>query len=195
MGLSHEVYGMPAAAANVGHVDALRHAFGQALDEGKDVVEEGGVVDGGAVLRHDAVEFAVLRIRHAPAPAEALDQRRLHPGHQRDELGQARQVVRSGGMSQAGVFRRQLVRGGPRVVRHHPASGHGAQPLPDVALLQSGGVSDLGARRWRQLSQRVEQPDVVAHTQQERQRRVVDGRNDPAGEAPPARNRSRSLWG
>ena len=73
--------------ADVEHVDPGRQPVGEAIDEWHHLGEQAGVVGGCALLGHDPVEVAVLRVGHTPAIAEAIDKRLLDRRHERDELG------------------------------------------------------------------------------------------------------------
>ena len=69
-----------------------------------------------------------------------------------------------------------------RVVVHDPADGHRVEPLPDVALVETGGGRDLLARRRRQPGQPVEQLGAMTDADHQRQHRVVEQRDHLAGE-------------
>lgn len=141
----HQINGMASTTADVGHLDASPEPLRQARDQGEDGIDQGGVVDSTALFDHELLEAGVGSIRDAPAVAEAGDNLVLDLGQEGNVLCLQRQVVGAGGPGQpSGVLGRESVGLGDRVVVHHPASGHGAKPLPDVAFMQAGRLGQLG---------------------------------------------------
>jgi len=179
----HHVDGMPTAATPVGHLDACPQPFGQSLCERQDDVDQGSVEHLAALFGHDRVETGVLAVGQAPAGAEAADDLRLDLAQQRDVLRDAGQVVGSGGAGQhRRVVRRKRVCRRRGFVVDHATGHHAAQPFPDVAFVESGGVGDLGAGTRQQTRHRVEQPGLMSDTGQDRDTRAVDRAHHRVGE-------------
>jgi hypothetical protein len=182
-GLGHQVDGVAPPAADVGDVDSRGEAVERPRHEREDAVDQRRVMDRRAVHGHRGVKALVGAVGHAAAAAEALHHLLLDGGQQRDELHHVRQVVRAGVTGQrCGVLGRQGVRALVGGVRHDPARGHGPEPLTHVALVEPGGVGDLLARGRGQQRKRVEQSDLVADADHQRQRGVAEDADKPASE-------------
>ena len=92
-GFGHEVDGVSRPATNVGDIDTVPQAFDQAGHEWKRDVEQCRVVHCAAILGHQALELRELRIRHAAAVVEAVDDLVFDQGHESDVLRLHREVV------------------------------------------------------------------------------------------------------
>ena len=77
---------MALTAADVGDVDAGAQPVDEA-GERDDHVEQGGVVDGGALLGHGVVEALVVVVGQPAAGAEPLDDLGDDLAHHRDQSG------------------------------------------------------------------------------------------------------------
>src|SRR3989304_5009496 len=95
-GPGHHVRGVAAAAAHVQHIGSLPEPFYHAGDKRERDVDQRGVDDAGALPRHERLEAAELRVRHAAAVAEGVDDALLHVAEQGEVLSDGGQVVGPG---------------------------------------------------------------------------------------------------
>jgi hypothetical protein len=180
--LGHQVDGVALAAADVAHVDAGPKPIDEPVDQRELALDEGSVVHLRAHLAHELLELGEPRVGHPTPDPEALHDLVLDPAHERGELGHVGQVPRAGRPREARrVLRRQHVGVVGRVVVDEAPHGHGVQPLPDVALVEAGGLGHLLAGRRLQLRQRVEQARPMPHAHHQREQRRVQQPHHLAG--------------
>ncbi len=174
-GLGHEGHGPAPAAADVEDTRARLHLLHEPGDEGEVELQEVRLHLGHRALVLDLVEAGVrLVVDPAPGP-EALHDPILHGAEDRDVLHPDRAVLVPGGPSEAcGVRRGQDEAAGVGIVLHDPPRGHGAEPLPNVAGHEPGGLGDLSGGAGRELRQDVEEARPVAHADHEGQGGVVE---------------------
>ncbi len=160
-----------------------------------DRVQQRGVVDGGALRGLDVVEAGVVVVRQPAAGAELLGDLRGDLSDQADVAHDVGQVVRSVAGEEPGVDRVEVVGPLGRVVVDEAGGHHTAQPLPHVALVEPGGVGDLGAgRRWER-GQGVEEAGLVAEAGEDADGAVVEDADAPARRRRRGRGRRvRSRW-
>ena len=92
------------------------------------------------------LEARELRVRHAAAVAEALDDPVFDGAHEREVGSDPGQVVGAGGAGEAGgALGGQAVGLGCRVVVDDAQADEAVEPFADVALVEAGGLGDLGA--------------------------------------------------
>jgi hypothetical protein len=170
------------AAADVGHPGARGQPLGQLGDQRHDRLDEQLVEGAAADGVHHVGELGPVR---AVGDAAALPE---GPRDRVDVLGQVRvepaersQVGRPGAGEAGGVLGRELVGPGGRVVLEDAAGHHGAQPLPDVALLEVGPAGQLGAGRGPGGGRR-EQAGPVPDVDHEGQQPAGVQLQQPAGE-------------
>jgi len=133
-------------------------------------VQQRGVEDLAAQLRHHALELRKPGVRHSAASHESLDDAFLHLRELGEERGEDGQVLRAcSARDDGGVLRRQPVRLVRRLVFDDSAGNHRTQPLAHVALVQAGALGDLSARGRLHLGQPVDQSGVVAKTGNQRE--------------------------
>ncbi len=174
---------MAGPAPDVRDVDAVPESIGQPGNEWQRHVDQGGVVDGAAVLGHDGLEPRERRVRDPAAVPEALHDLVFHRRHQPDVLHPGGEVLHAGRAGEPGG-----VRGGQRigsrlaVVLDDPTGGHHRQPFPDVPLVEPGRRGDLGARCRGHPRHGVEQRGPVADAHHQGQRGLVHGAKHPLRE-------------
>lgn len=114
-----------------------------------------------AVLRHDRMEPWKPLVRHAATPFKAFDDVVFDAAEERNVLGECGEVVGTGSPRQDG---RVLWREGVAVTvgmglhLHDPGGGHGAKPLPHIALVQPGPLRQPGWGHRREIAHGVESP-------------------------------------
>ena len=87
---------MAGPAADVRDVDAVTEPAGEPGHERQRPVDEGGVVDGAAVLGHDGLEPREGRVRDPASVPEALHDLVFHHRHQPDVLHSGGEVLHAG---------------------------------------------------------------------------------------------------
>ena len=180
---AHEVDRVAGSAADVGDVDARPEALDEAGHQRQGDLDEGGVVDGAAVLGHQGLKSRERGIPDAAAVAEAAQDVVFDLGEQPDVLGLQGEVVRAGGAGQPrGVRGRQREGHRRRVVVDDASGGHRRQPFPHVAFVQPGDLGDPFAGGRRQCGHRVEQAATVTNADHQRQHAGVHHVQQPLGE-------------
>ena len=142
---------MPTAATEVGHVGAGAQPLGQAVDQRQHDVDQRGVEHRAALSRPSARGSVGYSLYGSPPPSrkQPMIFCSTSPSSGMNSATRARLSGPAARVSTAGAMGGQRVGGGVRVVVDDVPGGHAGQPLPDVALVESGGIGDLraGGRR------------------------------------------------
>ena len=173
-----------AAAAEVGHVDAVFQPLDQARHDWQDCTREARDDKLRTVLGHYLVKSVEMVVAQAFAAAEPLQHLVFDGCGDTDELGRDSHVVRAGRTGQkGGMFWWQRVGPDLRIVGNDVRRHHDAEPLAQVTL---GYVGLIGKRRRCKAGmcgQRIEQFGAMPERGHDRQRRFVQRADKAFGES------------
>ena len=177
------VHDAAAAAACVENLNAGREAVGQSRHERQDVRLDRREHRLPAVLAHHGMETSVFFVRDSATLLEALDDVIFHASEHPDPLGEYRHVVGGGCTAQErGMLRRQFVAQGFRIDLDNTGADHGAEPFPNISLVQLRAFGNFLRSGWRRLAQDVEKSRAVANGHHQAERPIVEGGDNAAGE-------------
>ena len=174
---------MTGTASDVRDVDTVPEPVDQPGNKRQRHVDQGGIVNGAAVLSHDSLKLRERRVRNSAAVAEAVHDLIFDQRQQPDVLHPYREVAPPGGPGEpGGVIGGQRKRSRRAIVIDDSPGGHHRQPFPDVPFVERCARGDLRARCRGHSGHDIEQSRAVAHAHHQGQGGLIHRVEHPLGE-------------